>query len=584
MIRYLNCIFPILFFAACNSASNQANINSNNQDSAFNNFQPHFLDAYWEENPSGAIYAGYGKYYDKLVIPDSNAFANTVEFSKQWLDSLHSYNYNNLSDDNKINYNIIQNQLQSTIWYIDTFKSQQRDPSSYNLGGECYYLLTQNYAPLTQRLQTLSSHIQNAAGYYAAAQKIINHPTKEYTELAIQQNEGSLDVFGSSLMDSIKVSSLTGSEKDTLNKRIVTTIAAIKNYVAFLKRISADKSYVFRDFRIGKELFAQKFKYDLVTDYTPEQMFAKADSAKNYYHKQMFRIADTLWPKYYGAAQKPSDSLALIKAVLDKLSLNHASPQTVVDTATKLVHDLEHFIIAKDLFNYDTSYPLKVRIMPAFMAGVSLANAESTPPYQKTGSTYYNIMDLSKMPSADAESELREYNAYSLQFLSIHEAMPGHCMQGVYNNRSGSIIKSVFGNGAMIEGWAVYCEQMMMENGWGNDAPELWLVLYKWRLRECSNVLIDYGIQCLNYSEAEVEKLLKNETFQEDAQIKEKYHRATVSQVQLCSYFNGLSDILSLREAYKNKTGNNYSLKDFHEKFLSYGSAPVKYIREVMLK
>jgi uncharacterized protein (DUF885 family) len=193
-------------------------------------------------------------------------------------------------------------------------------------------------------------------------------------------------------------------------------------------------------------------------------------------------------------------------------------------------------------------------------------------------------MDLSKMPAADAESELREYNTYSLQFLSIHEGMPGHCMQSVYNKKSGNVIKSVFQNGSMVEGWAVYCEQMMMENGWGNNAPELWLVLYKWRLRECSNVLIDYGIQCLNYSEEDVYKLLKNETFQEDGQIKEKYHRATVSQVQLCSYFTGLNDILELREAYKNKMGSNYSLRDFHEQFLSHGSAPVKYISEVMLK
>jgi len=584
MNRIFTSLCFIVLITSCTNNTNKTASSSNDNDSTFNNFQPRFLDAYWKANPSAAIFAGYGKYYDELIIPDSNSFVNSVAFSKQWLDSLHTFNYDNLSDDNKINYNIIQNQLQSNIWYIDTFKSQQKDPSSYNLGGECYYLLTQNYAPLTQRLQTLSVHLQNTNEYYAAAQKIINHPTKEYTDLAIQQNEGSLDVFGNSLADSIKASSLTIAEKDTLNKRVAATIAAIKNYVSFLKNISADKNYAFSNFRIGKALFAQKFKYDLITDITPEELFSQADSAKHYYHQQMFRIADTLWPKYFGTAQKPTDSLTLIKNVLDKISLNHASPKTVVDTATKLVHDLEYFIKAKDLFNYDTTTPLKVRIMPAYMAGVSLANAEFIPPYQETGTTYYNVTDLSKMPSADAESELREYNTYSLQFLSMHEAMPGHCMQGVYNNKSGSIIKSVFGNGAMVEGWAVYCEQMMMENGWGNNAPELWLVLYKWRLRECSNVLIDYGIQCLNYSEDDVYKLLKNETFQEDAQIKEKYHRATVSQVQLCSYFTGLSDILALREAYKNKMGSNYSLKDFHEKFLSYGSAPVKYIREVMLK
>ncbi len=583
MNRYFNCLFIVLI-VACNNPQKQNDRPVTPDDNSFTLFQPRFLDAYWKANPSAAIYAGYGKYYDELIIPDSNSFVSSVNFSKQWLDSLHTFKYDDLSDNDKIDYNIIQNQLQSNTWYIDTFKSQQKDPSSYNLGGECYYLLTQNYAPLAQRLQALSAHIQHAPEYYIAARNIINHPTKEYTQLAIDQNEGSLDVFGASMTDSVKASSLTNEEKDTLNHRIALTVDAIKNYVSFLKNISADKNYAFSDFRIGKELFAQKFKYDLVTDYTPEEMFAKADSAKHYYNKQMFIIADTLWKKYYGTAPKPSDSLALIKAVLDKLALNHASPQTVVDTAAKLIHDLEYFIKAKDLFNYDTANPLKVRIMPAYMAGVSLANAESTPPYQKSGVTYYNIMDLSKMPAADAESELREYNTYSLQFLSIHEGMPGHCMQGVYNNKPGSIIKSVFGNGPMIEGWAVYCEQMMMENGWGNNAPELWLVLYKWRLRECSNVLIDYGIQCLNYSEDDVYKLLKNETFQEDGQIKEKYHRATVSQAQLCFYFTGLSDILALRDDYKNKMGSNYSLKDFHEKFLSYGSAPVKYIREVMLK
>ena len=283
----------------------------------------------------------------------------------------------------------------------------------------------------------------------------------------------------------------------------------------------------------------------------------------------MFVIADTLWPKYCQGIKKPSDSLLLIKTVLDKISLQHAKAVEVVTTATALIQQLQQFIIAKNLFKYDTSYPLKVRIMPAFMGGVAIANAEFTPPYLKAGITYYNVADITKMPPAAAESELREYNNYSLQFLSIHEGMPGHCLQGVYSNKqsAGNMVKSVFQNGAMIEGWAVYCEQMMMENGWGNNAPELWLSLYKWRLRELSNVLVDYGLQCLHYSEAVIIKLLTNETFQEAAQVKEKYHRATVSQVQLCSYFTGLTDILKLKEAYKVKQGKAFKLVDFHEKF-----------------
>jgi uncharacterized protein (DUF885 family) len=135
----------------------------------------------------------------------------------------------------------------------------------------------------------------------------------------------------------------------------------------------------------------------------------------------------------------------------------------------------------------------------------------------------------------------------------------------------------------MIEGWAVYTETMMIENGWADHAPEMLLIHDKWKLRELANVLIDYDMQCLSYSKDSIMKLLTHDCFQTTAQAEEKYHRATVSQVQLCSYYAGSSAIFSLRDEYKNKEGSKFNLKDFHEKFLSYGSSPVKYIRERML-
>ena len=585
-IKFLCPFIFILAIVSCNSNHKNNPDDKDNLNSNYQQFQVRFLDAYWKENPTEAINAGYGKYYDVLPMPDSATFSNNIKFCKGWLDSLSNYKYDQLNDDNKINYAIVQNELKRTIWYIDTFKIQQWNPSNYNIGGQCYSIITQNFAPLNKRLNILSQHLKHADDYYNAALKTIKNPTKEYTLLAIQQNEGSLDVFGKSLADSINASTLSTPDKDTLQKNIALTVVAVKNYITALQKLVADKQTTFRDFRIGKTLFAQKFKYDLVTDYTPLEIFNKATAAKILFHQKMFVIADTLWPKYCAGLVKPADSLLLIKTVLDKISLKHAKAADVVNTATNLIQQLQQFVVSKNLFKYDTSYPLKVRIMPAFMGGVAIANAEFTPPYLKSGITYYNVADITKMPVADAESELREYNNYSLQFLSIHEGMPGHCMQGVYSNKQSAdnIIKSVFQNGAMIEGWAVYTEQMMMENGWGNNAPELWLTHYKWRLRELSNVLVDYGLQCLNYTEADVTKLLTRETFQEAAQVKEKFHRATVSQVQLCSYFTGLTDILALKEAYKARQGASYKLINFHEKFLSYGSSPVKYISEMMLK
>jgi uncharacterized protein (DUF885 family) len=158
-------------------------------------------------------------------------------------------------------------------------------------------------------------------------------------------------------------------------------------------------------------------------------------------------------------------------------------------------------------------------------------------------------------------------------------------VQGIYNNKkSNDVVRSVFQNGAMIEGWAVYTESMMLENGWGNHAPEMELVHDKLKLRELANVIIDYELQCMNQTKDNLVHLMVNECFQTAAQAGEKYHRATVSQVQLCSYYSGSTAIFSLREEYKKKLGSKYNLKDFHEQFLSYGSSPVKYIRERMLE
>lgn len=555
-------------------------------DKQFASFEDKFLDAYWKQHPSAAVFAGYGKYYDLLIIPDNNAVASDIAFSNAWIDSLNKMDFNALSDNNKISHRIIMNQLESDKWYEETFKIQEWNASIYNLSGECDYITNQSYAPLDTRLRFLSKHLENADQYYAAGLHMLHTPTKEHLQLAIRQNMGGLAVFGDALNDSIKASGLNADEKATLEKNIAKTKTAMTAFADSLKVIVDDKNRTFKNFRIGKELFAQKFKYDLVTDLTPEETYKKAMDDKAMYLQKMVKIAGDLWPKYYSNQSRPKDDLQAVQMVIDKIQLQHAAPKDFFDTLTNQVHRLKRFIIEKDLFDFDTlNPPIKVRLMPEYARGVAIANAEFTPPYQKQGTTWYNIDDLTQYPPEKAEGSLKEYNNYGCQFLSIHEAVPGHCVQGIYNNKkSPDIVRAVFQNGAMIEGWAVYTESMMFENGWGGKVPELEMVLYKLKLRELANVLIDYQIQCLDYPKDSIIHLLNVECFQTQAQAEEKYNRATLSQVQLCSYFTGATAIRDLREEYKKKMGDKYSLKNFHETFLSFGSSPVKYIRERMLE
>ena len=586
MKKTLHIILLSFIITAFGCTSNKQTDNNAEADKTFSKFEDTFLDAYWKEYPSGSIFNGYGKYYENLVIPDNASFINRIAFSKQWLDSLNHLDFKALDNNNKISFNIIKNQLESDIWYVSVFKQQEWDASMYNIAGECDYIINQPYAPLDERLKILSKHLEHADDYYKAALTTLSNPTKEHLELSIMQNQGGLSLFGSTLTDSIKASHLTSSEKDALQQNITKATKAINDFVVSLKAIAADKNHAFRNFRIGKKLFEEKFKYDLATDFTPEQVFEKAKADKQMYHQKMQTIANSLWSKYYPAQSKATDSLQIVQLVLDKIQLQHATPASFFDSLTDQVYRLKEFIVEHKLFDFDTaSTPIKVRLMPEYERGFSVASAEFTPAYQKSGTTFYNIDDLTLYKPEKAEGVLKEYNNYSSQLLSIHEAIPGHCVQGIYNNKkSPDVVRSVFQNGAMIEGWAVYTESMMLENGWGNNSPEMELVHDKLKLRELANVMIDYQLQCLDASKEDLVHLMVNECFQTNAQAEEKYHRATVSQVQLCSYYSGSTAILSLRDDYKKKLGDKYSLKDFHEKFLSYGSSPVKYIRERMME
>ncbi|MGS0749147.1 DUF885 family protein [Halpernia sp. GG3] len=136
----------------------------------------------------------------------------------------------------------------------------------------------------------------------------------------------------------------------------------------------------------------------------------------------------------------------------------------------------------------------------------------------------------------------------------------------------------------MIEGWAVYGEQMMLENGYGNSSPELLLMWYKWNLRSVCNTILDYSVHTKNMSKDDAMKLLVDEAFQEKTEADGKWNRVSVSSVQLTSYYNGYQEIINLRNEIKNKEKSAFDLKKFNEKFLSYGSSPVKYIRQMMLK
>jgi uncharacterized protein (DUF885 family) len=366
---------------------------------------------------------------------------------------------------------------------------------------------------------------------------------------------------------------------------IELTKMAIEDYIRFLENeIKPTLDVGARDFRIGKELFEAKFKHDIVSSYSAEGIYREALKAKSNLHDEMFKLTIQMWEQYLSVEEMPADTIMAIRMMIDRLSLEHCHRDSFMASIEAQIPELAAFVKEKDLLYLNPEKPLVVRQEPAYMAGVAGASISAPGPYDKYGDTYYNVGTLENYTDEDAESYLREYNEYVLQILNIHEAIPGHYAQLVYSNESPSIVKSVFGNGAMVEGWAVYTERMMLEEGYGNNSPELWLMYYKWNLRTVCNTILDYSIHVNGMTEDQAMNLMVNEAFQQMAEAKGKWRRATLSQVQLCSYFTGFHEIMELRSELKDQQQADFDLKGFHEEFLSFGSAPVKYVRELMMQ
>ena len=560
-----------------------ATINQN-----FDAYKNRFIEQLWELYPGWATEIGYHKFDSLLFVPDEAYRGKQLAFVKTHLDSLTGFSIEKLNDLNKIDFHLIEDFLKGSQWSVEQLKAWQWNPAEYNLCGSFSYMLGEGYDNLDNRLKSMNHKLVNVPAYYEAAKKNIQNPSTEHLQLAIDQNLGGVSVFETDLLDSLKASKLDDATKQSITDGCKNAAKAVHDFADYLKNLKNDHP---RSFRLGKDLYPQKFAFDIQSEYTPDQIYNAALERKAYLQAQLAKVSDQLWEQYCGNTPKPKDTLVMIRKMIDTLSIHHTTPAEFQNTIEKQIPQLEAFIKEKDLIYLDPKKPLKVRKEPAYMAGVAGASISAPGPYDKNGNTYYNVGSLANYSKEKAESYLREYNDYLLQILSIHEAIPGHYTQLVYSNNSPSIIKSVLGNGAMIEGWAVYGELMMIENGYGNDkmsksteaSPEMWLMYYKWNLRAVCNTIIDIGVHSRDMTKEQAMDLMTREAFQQQAEAEGKWKRVTLTSVQLCSYYTGFKEICDLREEYKAKMGDKFKLKDFHEKFLSYGSSPVKYIKQMML-
>jgi len=555
-------------------------------DARFQRLANDYIEALWRLDPDAAIAAGRYEYADRLPAPDRAMRARSLAFASDWLRRFEAVDATTLSAASRTDLGQLLNKLRSDRFQLTELREYEWNPSFLNIAGPIDYILATDYAPLPARLKTISARLAQVPAYYRAGAALLKQPTLEHTQLAIDQAPGVLSVLDevAKAAQGADAASLTGAERQQLTARIAAAKAAVDRYTVQLKQsLAAGKaSGKARSFRLGQALYEKKFGYDIQSTHSAEQMYQRALQAREALLTQMAQLSDQLWTQTLGDAPRPEDRFARIGAVIGKLSERHVRREDFVKEIRAQIPQLERWINDHDLLTQDASKPLIVRETPVYQRGVAGAGIEAPGPYRPQDRTYYNVTPLDDLTPEQAESSLREYNHWILQILNIHEAVPGHYTQLVYANKSPSLVKTLFGNGAMVEGWAVFGERMMLESGYGGNAPEMWLMWGKWNLRSVTNTILDYSVHVLGMTEAQALDLLQRQAFQTEREAREKWRRVQLTSVQLTSYFSGYSDIMELREQRRQALGKDFSIKAFNEQFLSYGNAPVSVIAELM--
>jgi hypothetical protein len=528
-----------------------------------------------------------------------NSWQNdTIELSKEesnkrqvneyvrWLDSLKKFSQATLSVDNQLDYGILNYEIKKQKWFLTDYKMYEWDPAQFNFADEGFSDLgIHSGQDIKEKLQYIFKLLEPVQNEYRFAMQSIKHPVKELTILAVAQNKGALQLLLPLQNDSLNRSVLTSAEKNKLDSAVNKTIVTVQEYISYLQAMLDDKNFVFKDFRLGQEKYNQLYLHVSGSDIPAKTMYEYAVMEKEKSIKKMYALSVGLWNKYFGKEAVPADSLLLIKRMVDTISFQHQENNTYIAASRKNVAHILQFIKDRKLLSIDTTEKILVKAMPVSyqrpgMSGTLIPSAE----YDSTHVCYYYIRPLDNYSADKREAYLREFNDYIMQIMDIHEAVPGHWLMTYHRLQNADpLIKNTF-NQFTNEGWAVYAVTMMMENGYAENNPELCLMYNKFHLRDMTNFIIDYGVQCNNMTKEEVIELLTHEAFQQKSAAEDKWERAKLYPTQLTSYFDGFYEIYALREEVKSILKNKFNLLEFHDEFLSYGQTPIKNIREIMLK
>jgi uncharacterized protein (DUF885 family) len=588
--------------AAQNTKSSDAH--SAQSGGKFSKLEDQFVKASLALSPVNASQAGYHKHVDKsgrtirldaqLDDVGAEGIAAQAKFYRQWRDRFRKEApVSSLNAEDAADYRLIDDQIALNLLEFDTIQNYKHNPTVYVelLGNGLFLPLSQEYDSKEARLSDVVSRIAQIPRFLGQAKSQLQDSDPVFISTALDENDGNaglLDSIGNDVQSSPDIKARYEQVAPAAKKAVAEFSEWLKNDLG--KRATDNRSW-----RLGPQWYAQKFHFVMETSIEPAQLLKDAEMRLTEVRAEMLQIALPLYKDMYPGQDDDSNLPAherenkIITAVLDKISVEHPQRGELIEAVKADLDAIKQFIREKKIVALSSRENLKVIPTPEFMRGIySVAGFHNPPPLEPTAEAQYWVTPIDpKLPDAKAESKLREYNNYTLKWLTMHEALPGHYIQFEHADDvepvSRRLVRSLFGNGAYVEGWAEYICDVMTESGYLDNNPKFRLMRLKVSLRSMVNTILDIRMQTMNMSDQEALDLMMKDAFQTQAEAEGKLLRAKLSSTQLPTYFVGTRQWWALRKKYQAAKGSAFNMEEFHNRALDQGPLPLEYLETIIL-
>jgi uncharacterized protein (DUF885 family) len=548
----------------------------------FNVFsEQYFTEVYFKFSPTAGTSAGLHQYDSQLEDYSAAGVQRQVAALHEWEKKIASIDPSELDAEPAADREILLNSIRATLLQLEVVRGWEKNPDNYSSGvtGSIFTIMERPYAPTNARLRAVVARERLIPQVFVEARKNLKNPPRIYTEIALEQIDGLVSFFQSDVPSAFADATDAKTKADFAQSN-AAVIAALKSYGEWMKRDLLPRSN--GDFRYGADTFRKALAENEMVDIPLDRLLeiGYADLHRN--QAEFARVA-----KEIDASKTPQQELA-------ELATLHPAPDKLLGTFHNTFDSLVSFIGAKHIITIPSEVQPTLEETPPFMRATTQASMDPPGPFE-AGSTkaYFNVTLPEKGWTPERVAEhMAAFNVGTIVSTSVHEAYPGHYVQFLWTPQFPSKIRKLLGASTNIEGWAHYCEQMMLDEGYATATAKTEREAKLIRLGQLQDALLRDArfVVCIRMhtgvggalSFDQAVQFFVTEGYQSHAIAEMETKRGTADALYLY-YTLGKLEILKLRADVKTKQGPGFDLQQFHDEFMRQGFAPLKVIRKAML-